>query len=34
MSRVPWQQIFSFSAADVTKVLLSAVIILLVNKVQ
>jgi hypothetical protein len=34
MSRIPWQQIFSFTAADVAKVLLSAVIILIVNKVQ
>jgi hypothetical protein len=34
MSRIPWQQIFSFTAADITKVLLSAVIILIVNKVQ
>lgn len=34
MSRIPWQQIFSFTAADITKVLLSAVIILMVNKVQ
>lgn len=34
MSRIPWSQIFSFTAMDVAKVLLSAVIIVLVNKVQ
>lgn len=34
MSKIPWQQIFSFSAMDIVKVLLSAVIIVLVNKVQ
>lgn len=34
MSRIPWQQIFSFTASDLTKVLLSAVIIMMVNKVQ
>ena len=34
MSRIPWQQIFSFTAMDVVKVLLSAVIIVIVNKVQ
>lgn len=34
MSRIPWQQIFSFTTADVVKVLLSAVIIVIVNKVQ
>jgi hypothetical protein len=34
MSRIPWQQIFSFTAADLAKVLLSAVIILIVTKVQ
>jgi hypothetical protein len=34
MTRIPWQQIFAFTASDVVKVVLSAVIILLVNKVQ
>ena len=34
MSRIPWQQVFSFTTADVVKLLLSALIITLVNKVQ
>lgn len=34
MSRIPWQQVFAFTPADVVKLLLSALIITLVNKVQ
>lgn len=34
MSKIPWQQILSFSTMDVVKVLLSALIIVVVNKVQ
>lgn len=34
MSRPPWESLLSFSAADITKVLVSAVLIVLVNKVQ
>jgi hypothetical protein len=34
MSRIPWQQIFSFTPADLVKLLLSAAIIVIVNKVQ
>lgn len=34
MSRIPWQQILSFTTSDVVKVILSAVIIVIVNKVQ
>ena len=34
MSRIPWQQIFSFTSADLVKLLLSAAIIVIVNKVQ
>jgi hypothetical protein len=34
MSRIPWQQIFSFTPSDLVKLLLSAAIIVVVNKVQ
>ena len=34
MTRIPWQQIFSFTPADLVKLLLSAAIIVIVNKVQ
>lgn len=34
MSNIPWNKIFSFEASDLVKVLLTAVIILMVNKVQ
>ena len=34
MSRIPWQQILSFTSADLVKLLLSAAIIVIVNKVQ
>ncbi len=34
MSTIPWSKIFSFTPQDITKVLLTAVIILIVNKVQ
>lgn len=34
MSRIPWQQIFSFTPSDLVKLFLSAAIILVVNKVQ
>lgn len=34
MSRFPWQQVFAFTPADVVKLLLSALVITLVNKVQ
>ena len=34
MSRIPWQQILSFTPADLVKLLLSAAIIVIVNKVQ
>ena len=34
MSRIPWQQILSFTPADGVKLLISAAIIVLVNKVQ
>lgn len=34
MTNYPWHEIFSFKAFDIVKVLLTAVIILLVNKVQ
>jgi len=34
MSNIPWSEILSFKAFDIVKVLLTAVIILLVNKVQ
>ncbi|HSP43388.1 MAG TPA: DUF3147 family protein [Luteolibacter sp.] len=34
MSRIPWQQIFSFTPSDLVKLLLSAAIIVIVNKVQ
>jgi hypothetical protein len=34
MSRIPWQQILSFTSADLVKLFLSAAIIVLVNKVQ
>lgn len=34
MSRIPWQQIFSFTPADLVKLFLSAAIIVIVNKVQ
>jgi len=31
MSRIPWQQIFAFTTADLVKLLLSAAIIVIVN---
>lgn len=34
MSRIPWQQILSFTPADLAKLFLSAAIIVIVNKVQ
>jgi hypothetical protein len=34
MSRIPWQQILSFTPADLVKLLLSAAVIVIVNKVQ
>jgi hypothetical protein len=34
MSNIPWSEIFTFKAFDIFKVLLTAIIILLVNKVQ
>ena len=34
MSRIPWQQILSFTPADLVKLFLSAAIIVIVNKVQ
>ncbi|MBK1826434.1 DUF3147 family protein [Haloferula rosea] len=34
MSKIPWQEVFSFSGKDLVKVLVTAVIILLVTKVQ
>ena len=34
MSRIPWQQILTFTPADLVKLLISAAIIVLVNKIQ
>lgn len=34
MPHIPWEKILSFSAADVVKLLISAAIIVLVNKIQ
>jgi hypothetical protein len=34
MSRIPWQQILSFTPSDLVKLFLSAAIIVLVNKIQ
>jgi hypothetical protein len=34
MSRIPWEKVLSFTAADFAKLLISAAIIVLVNKVQ
>lgn len=34
MSRIPWQQVFSFTPSDLVKLFLSAAIIVIVNKVQ
>ena len=34
MSKIPWQQIFSFTALDVVKVLVTALLIVIVNKIQ
>jgi|GEM_PF-43239 len=34
MSNIPWNDIFAFKTFDIVKVLLTAVIILMVNKVQ
>lgn len=34
MTRIPWDKILAFTTADIVKVLISAVIIMLVNKVQ
>jgi hypothetical protein len=34
MSRIPWQQILSFTPSDLVKLFLSAAIIVLANKIQ
>jgi hypothetical protein len=34
MNKIPWQEIFSFSGKDLVKVLVTAVIILFVTKIQ
>ena len=34
MSQIPWQKILAFTPADLVKLLLSAAIIVLVNKIQ
>ncbi len=34
MSRIPWEKILAFTPADLVKLLISAAIIVLVNKVQ
>jgi len=34
MSKIPWEQVFSFSLADGVKLAVTAVVILLVNKIQ
>lgn len=34
MSKIPWQEIFSFSGKDLVKVLITALIILFVTKIQ
>jgi hypothetical protein len=34
MPHIPWEKILSFSAADVVKLLISAAIIVVVNKIQ
>lgn len=34
MSKIPWDQVFSFSLADGVKLLVTAVVIVLVNKIQ
>lgn len=34
MSQLPWQKILSFTSADLVKLLVSAAIIVLVNKIQ
>jgi hypothetical protein len=34
MTRLPWDKILSFSAADLVKLLISAAIIVMVNKIQ
>jgi hypothetical protein len=34
MSKIPWSQIFSFTPADFAKLLISAAVIVVVNKVQ
>ncbi|MGA0846031.1 MAG: DUF3147 family protein [Luteolibacter sp.] len=34
MSRIPWQQVFSITPADMVKVAITAILILFVNKIQ
>lgn len=34
MSRIPWERIFAFTPADVVKILVTAALIVVVNKVQ
>jgi len=34
MSKIPWDKIFSISTADIVKLILTALIILFVNKIQ
>lgn len=34
MSKIPWDQVFSFSLSDGVKLLVTAVVIVLVNKIQ
>ena len=34
MSRIPWEKILSFTSADLVKLLISAAVIVLVNKIQ
>lgn len=34
MSKIPWKEVFSFSAQDVVKVVITALIIMVVTKIQ
>ena len=34
MSKIPWEKIFSISTADVVKLIITALVILFVNKIQ
>jgi len=34
MSKIPWEQVFSFTLADGVKLVVTAVVIVLVNKIQ